>query len=93
MSAPLSITHPLVHTHFREKSLQACHRSVSRCSTWIPKEPYELPIPQGDGNVRIVTIGAMEPPRTRDFGVGFGGPPTAKARVAHFVSSGNLMLP
>ena len=91
MSAPLSITHPLVHTHFREKSLQACLHSVSRCSTWLPAVPYELPVPQGNGEVKIATIGAPEKPRARDFGDGFGGPQTAKARVAHFVSSGSIV--
>jgi hypothetical protein len=90
MSAHLSITHPIVHTHFREKSLLACLHGVQRCSTWLPREPYELAVPQGDGDVKLVTIGAPEAPRTRDFGIGFGGPPSAKSRVAHFMSSETL---
>ncbi|KAG8458540.1 hypothetical protein KFE25_003075 [Diacronema lutheri] len=84
----MATTHPHAHLYFKQKAITASLRTAVRCSQWLPEGPYDLPIQLGTGEVKMMTIGEVQPAQPkRDFGDGIAGPPSSKRHVAHFVGA------
>jgi len=79
----MATTHPHAHLYFKQKAITASLRTAVRCSQWLPEGPYDLPIQLGTGEVKMMTIGEVQPAQPkRDFGDGIAGPPSSKRHGA-----------
>lgn len=84
----MAVTHPNAALYFKEKALHASLDNARRCSKFLPNQPYDLPIPLGTGEFKVIKVGAPEEaPAARDFGAGIGGPPSSKGQGASRTTS------